>query len=75
AHPGRSLSNYWTANPLYFELTPRVTDQDGGQGGISATVYLAIGAAAAVATVAAVVLLLRRKPGRPRKEEEEIRLP
>ena len=27
AHPGRALSNFWTANDLYFDLVPELTDE------------------------------------------------
>jgi peptide/nickel transport system substrate-binding protein len=68
AHPGRSLSNYWTANPLYFELTPLEHDT----GSLTNVFIILIVAVAAVVAVA-VVLRLRRK--KQKKEEGDVRLP
>ncbi len=64
ADPGRSLSNFWTANPLYFDLEP----VPHGTGSLT-LVYVGLGVAAAVAVVVAVFL---RKRG-PR--EDDVRLP
>jgi len=72
AHPGRSLSNYWTANPLYFELIPK--PGGGGGGGGAWLVYVGVGAAVAAAA-AVTVILLTRKRGGPKREEKEIKLP
>jgi len=64
AHPGRSLSNFWTANPLYFDLVPK------GRQKIDLTMaYVGIGVGIAVAV--AVVLLLRYRP----PKEEDVKLP
>ena len=63
-HPGRTLSNFWTANPLYFDLVPtgtRNTDLT------MAFVGIGIG----IAAVVAVALFLRLRP----PKEEEVRLP
>ena len=64
AHQGRSLSNFWTANPLYFDLTP----VPHGSGNLT-YVFAGLGVAAAV-VVAAVILMRRRGP-----KEEEVLLP
>jgi len=66
AHPGRSLSHFWTANDLFFDLVPE---------DITKTNLLAVGfgilIVAAVIIVAAIVLPRRRR----RLEEDETRLP
>jgi len=55
AEPGRSIDNFWSANPLWFDLQPAKEDLD-------PMVYVAAGSFAAVgATVAAVFILSRRK--------------
>ena len=64
AHPGRSLSNYWTANPLYFDLVPT-----GGHKTDLTMAYIGIGAA--IAAVVGVVLFLKFRP----PKEEDVRLP
>jgi peptide/nickel transport system substrate-binding protein len=64
AHPGRSLSSFWTANDLYFDLVPL------DYGGSDMTpIWIGLGIAAAV--VVAVIILLRMRG----EKEEEIRLP
>ena len=65
-HSGRTLSNFWTANPLYFELVPLET----GEEGVPLT-YIGLGAAVVALAVAVAVLLRRRGP----RKEEEVRLP
>ena len=74
AHPYRSISNYWGANPLWFDLIPgEPSDGDGG-GGVSAVVLgAAAGLIIAVVVIALVLLMMRRKGGR--KEEEDVQLP
>ena len=67
-HPGRQLANFWTSNPLYYDLVP--LDHDGA--GISGTVLAIIVAAVAVVVVAVVLLLLRRRGG---AQEEDVQLP
>jgi len=64
AHPGRSLSNFWTANPLYFELVPIGTHKTD-----LTMVYVGLGIA--VAAVVAIILILRFRP----PKEEDVRLP
>ncbi len=68
ANPGRSLSNFWTANPLYFELTPLEH-----KSGSLTNVYVILIVAVAVVVSVAVVLRLRGR--KPKKEEEDVRLP
>jgi peptide/nickel transport system substrate-binding protein len=67
AHPGRSLSNFWTANPLYFELTPIAHETR------SLTPIL-IGLAVVFVAIAAVALFLRMRGG-SKSKEEDVRLP
>ncbi len=65
AHPGRSVDNFWSGNPLWFDLKVKVIPPviDDGGGGVP-ILYIAIGAGAAGAVVAAVVVLtLRGKKG------------
>jgi len=64
ANPGRSLSNYWTANPLYFDLVPT-----GAHKADLTVAYIGIGVA--VGVVVAVVLFLKFRP----PKEEDVRLP
>ncbi len=64
-HPGRSLSNYWTANPLFFDLVPLAHK------GSDITPIL-IGLGVVVAAIIAVALFMRFRRG---KKEEEVRLP
>ena len=65
AHPARSMSSYWSANDLYFDLVP--LKREGG--GI--TTYVLIGLGVAVAAAVIVVLMLRKRGDK----EEEVRLP
>jgi len=65
-HSGRTLSNFWTANPLYFDLVPLKTEE----GGMS-LMYVGLGVVVVVVVAVAVVLLRKRRP----KKEEEVRLP
>ena len=64
-HPARSLSSYWSANDLYFDLVP--LKREGG--GI--TTYVLIGLGVAIAAAVIVVLMLRKRGDK----EEEVRLP
>lgn len=63
-HPGRTLSNFWTANPLYFDLTPI-------EHGTGSLTYAYIGLGITVVVIVAVVVLLRKRP----PIEDEVRLP
>jgi peptide/nickel transport system substrate-binding protein len=66
AHPARSLSSYWSANDLYFDLVP--LKRQGG--GINMN-YLLVGLGVAVAAAVIVMLMLRKRG----EKEEEVRLP
>ncbi|MBN1676965.1 MAG: hypothetical protein JW880_00340 [Candidatus Thermoplasmatota archaeon] len=66
AHPGRQLANFWSANPLYFDLVPLKTDT-----GPSLMLYALIGIAVVAAVVVA-VWFFRRRGG---EKEEDVRLP
>jgi peptide/nickel transport system substrate-binding protein len=55
AHPGRSLDNFWSGNPLYFDLVPNPHQP------IDVLIYVAIGIGVAAAVVAAVYFLRKRK--------------
>jgi peptide/nickel transport system substrate-binding protein len=70
ANPGRSFSNFYTANDLWFDLTP--TGQHGAIGGLLTAV--GIGVVVVIAAVVAAMLLMRRRGGRIEKEED-VRLP
>ncbi|UCE91522.1 MAG: ABC transporter substrate-binding protein [Methanobacteriota archaeon] len=66
AHPARSVDNFWSGNPLYFDLVPG--EREPGE-----VPWLAIAAGVGViaAAVVAVVALKRRsgKKGKPEKEK------
>jgi peptide/nickel transport system substrate-binding protein len=64
AHPGRSLSSFWTANDLWFGLQP--LEHGGGS-----TTYILIGAGVVIAVVVALVIFMRMRG----EKEEEVRLP
>jgi len=68
ANPGRSLSNFWTANPLYFDLTPLEHESRS-----LTNIYIIL--VVAVAVVVAVALVLRLRGRRPKKDEGDVRLP
>jgi peptide/nickel transport system substrate-binding protein len=68
AHPGRSLSNFWTANPLYFELTPLEFKT-----GSLTNIYIII--VVIVAAVVAVVVALSMRGRKSKKEEGDVHLP
>jgi len=64
AHPGRSLSSFWTANDLWFDLVPlehRGTDMT----------YVYVGVAIAIVAVGAIILFMRMRGDK----EDEVRLP
>ncbi len=64
AHPGRSLSNFWTANSLYFDLTP-IAHSSGN------LTYALVGLGVVVAVAVVVALYLRKRGPR----EDDVRLP
>ncbi len=63
AHPGLSLDNFWSANPLLFDLTFIGGEQPAKQPKTIPLYYLAI---LAVAVSVAVVIYLVARKGRPR---------
>ena len=64
AHPGRSLDNFWSGNPLYFDLVPKDTTTE------PIWIYVAIGIGV-VAAVVGVVFYMRRKKGKEGDIREE----
>jgi peptide/nickel transport system substrate-binding protein len=66
ADPGRSVDNFWTGNPLYFDL-----EYIGSAGGEVPWIALAAGLGVVAAAVAAVVLLKRRGGKKGKKKEEK----
>jgi peptide/nickel transport system substrate-binding protein len=70
AHPGRSISNFWTANDLYFDLVPTSDGQEDTDGRLT---LLIIGAGSVAALAAVLIALPRMRKRRPK--EEEIQLP
>lgn len=64
-HPGRSLSNYWTANPLYFDLVPIPHET-------ASLTPILMGLGVVAAVIAATVGALWWRRG---KKEDEVRLP
>jgi len=67
AHPWRQLSNFWSSNPLYFDLVPLKTDD-----GSSLMVYAVVGVVIIAGVVVAVWYIRRRGGG---LKEEDVRLP
>jgi len=64
SHPGRTMTPYFGANPLFLALQPvRV-----GGSGVSSTVLIAAGVAGAVIVGAAVMIIVRRRKGRSPEE-------
>ena len=64
AHPGRSIDNFWSANPLYLDLVPKNVEDDD-------IPWMAIAAGVGVlSAVAVAVVALRKRGGRKGKEEE-----
>ncbi len=55
AHPGRSLDNFWSGNPLYFDLVPKTPPIP------PVLIYAAIGVGVVVAVVAVFLYMRRRK--------------
>ncbi len=70
AQPGRSLSSFWTANDLWFDLEPI----GGGQSSNLAT-YVGIGAVVIVVAVVATLMLMRRREKGGLQKEDDIKLP
>ena len=69
AHPGRSVDNFWTGNPLYFDLVPRDVDDD-------EVPWVAIAAGLGVIAVAiTAVIMVSLKGGRKGKAKEEDKSP
>jgi len=63
-HPGRSVDNFWTGNPLYFDLLPQEREE-------SEIPWLAIAAGVVVLAAAVVaVVFLRKRGGKKEKEEK-----
>jgi peptide/nickel transport system substrate-binding protein len=70
ADPGRSFSNFYTANDLWFDLTP--TGHHGLTGGLLTAVGIGV---VVVIAVAATAMLLRRRQRGSREKDEDVRLP
>ena len=64
AHPGRSVDNFWTANPLYFDLVPRDVEED-------EVPWPAISAGIVVMVIAAAAVIVLKRKGGGRKEAKE----
>ena len=65
AHPGRSVDNFWTANPLYFDLFPKDVEEP-------EVPWLAIAAGVVVLAAAVVaVVFLKKRGGKKGKTKEE----
>jgi len=65
AHPGRSVDNFWTGNPLYFDLVPLDRDE-------IEVPWLAIAAGAGVLVAAIVAaVFLKKRGGKKGKEKKE----
>ena len=64
AHPGRSVDNFWTGNPLYFDLVPlEKEDID--------IPWLAIAAGVGVLAAAVVAVVFLKKRGGKKKKEDK----
>lgn len=59
-HPGRTMTPYFGANPLFLGLQP----VGGGGGGISSTVLIGVGIAGAAIVGVAVMIVIRRRKGK-----------
>jgi peptide/nickel transport system substrate-binding protein len=70
AHPFRSISNYYGANPLWLDLAPL----DSGDDDWTRPLAIGVGAIAIVAAAAAVAILFMRKR-KGKKEEKDVQLP
>ncbi len=69
-NPGRSLSNFYTANDLWFDLVP--TGQHGSTTGLLTAVGIGI---VAVAAAVVAVALLRRRRGEGIEKDDDVKLP
>ena len=56
AHPGRSVDNFWTGNPLYFDLVPQETEEN-------EIPWLAIAAGVGVIAAAIIAIVFIKKRG------------
>ena len=56
AHPGRSVDNFWTGNPLYFDLVPQETEEN-------EIPWLAIAAGVGVTAAAIIAIVFIKKRG------------
>ena len=63
ANPGRSIDNFWTGNPLYFDLVPAGDDEPVDIPWVAIAAGTGVVAAVVVATI-----LLRRRGGRKKEE-------
>jgi hypothetical protein len=70
ANPGRSFSNFYTANDLWFDLTP--TGHQGITGGLLTAVGIGV---VVVIAIVAIAMLLRRRQGGSLEKDEDVRLP
>ena len=66
AHPARSVDNFWSGNPLYFDLVPGEAATEGDIPWLALAAGLGV-----VAAVIAAIVVLKRKSGKKGKEKEE----
>ena len=66
AHPGRSIDNFWSGNPLYLDLVPLGVEE-----GEVPWLAIAAGLGVVAAAVAAVVVLKRTRGRKGKAKEEE----
>ena len=65
-HPGRSVDNFWTGNPLYFDLV--YIGKDGGGGVDPLVIVIAVVVVAAVVVASVLLMRMRKKKGGALKE-------
>jgi len=71
-HPGRTMTPYFGANPLFLALQPVETSDDTDDGGAGSNMLLiGAGVAVAVVAVAATLILLRKRKGEGSAEMRE----